>query len=91
LELTEYPDEAASLADRGCPAPEVGIDWINDKQEVVVEFEWLWRKAKIAFAEIEPTLAKQFAADGWRIVTELNDSNTQLLTDWLLELAEGEE
>lgn len=91
LELTEYPHEAASLADRGCPAPEVGIDWNNDKQEVVAEFEWLWRKAKIAFAEIEQTLAEQLVVDGWRIVTKLDNSNIQLLTDWLLELTEGAE
>ena len=91
LELTIYPAGAASLADRGCPPPEVGIDWRNSEQEVVAEFEWLWRESKIAFAEIEPTLAKQFVADGWRIISDLNDSNIQLLADWLLEFAKGAE
>ena len=35
VELTAYPEEAGLLAENGCPAPEVGIDWQDSDGAII--------------------------------------------------------
>jgi hypothetical protein len=83
LDLTAYPEELGSLIKSGYPTPEIGIDWTNEDNEVIAQFEWLWPDARIGFAEIEPELAQTFTEAGWRIVIDRGIDSMQSLNQWL--------
>jgi hypothetical protein len=87
VELTAYPEEAGLLAEKGCPAPEVGIDWQDSDGAIIGEVEWLWRNQRVAFidAAAEDELVNKMRADGWRLVTAVSPMELQKLAEYLTE------
>jgi hypothetical protein len=87
MELTAYPEEAGLLAEKGCPAPEVGIDWPDSDGAIIGEIEWLWRDQRVAFidAEAEDELVGKLRAEGWRLVTAVSPVELEKLAEYLTE------
>ncbi|WP_444913319.1 DEAD/DEAH box helicase [Microbulbifer sp. PAAF003] len=83
LELTDYVQEAQQLAGWGVCAPEVGVDWEAPNGEVLGELEWVWPKAKVAFVSSGEIDSELLIECGWRVITTLEYSALEMLTEWL--------
>jgi hypothetical protein len=85
VELTAYPEEAGLLADKGCPAPEVGIDWQDSDGAIIGEVEWLWRDQRVAFidAAAEDELVSRLRTDGWWLITAVSPAELEKLAEYL--------